>query len=421
MTVSRTLRVGPYMQIVGRKYPVGPIEEKLDRSIEAVGTWVEDRNYKGYEYSDGLLSPLHVLTFHNRFLERCLLQFVRLSPVNIRPVVGVKPQDSTKGRGYMAWGYATMFRLTGETRYKEKAAECLRWLDENKAKNYGAHSWGNHFPFSGRGGRIPRLEPIIVWTSLIGQAFLDSYEIFGEKRYMEVAKSICRWICALPRERTSRGTCLSYVAYEQISVHNSNMLGAAMLARTARITGEPEFRNLAAEAMEYSCARQLPDGAWYYGQDPKFHWVDNFHTGYNLDSLKCYIESTGDQTFDGNLRRGAEYYMRVFFEKDGAPRYYNNKTYPIDIQCASQAITTLAYFSDLYPEALDLAGKVAGWTIDNMQDETGYFYYRVLPWKKIKVPMLHWGQATMYRGLTLLLAKTRERGIRSVDGRHAAV
>ena len=80
--------------------------------------------------------------------------------------------------------------------------------------------------------------------------------------------------------------------------------------------------------------------------------------------------------------------MKTFFEKDGAPRYYDNKTYPIDIQCASQAITTLAYFSDLYPEALELAGKVAEWTIDNMQDGSGYFYYRVLPWKKIKVPLL---------------------------------
>ena len=105
---------------------------------------------------------------------------------------------------------------------------------------------GEPFPVHSRGGRIPRYEPIIVWTSLIGQAFLDGYEILGEKRYLEVAKSVCRWICALPREKTKQGTCLSYVAYEQSSIHNSNMLGAAMLARTARITGEPDIRNLAA-------------------------------------------------------------------------------------------------------------------------------------------------------------------------------
>jgi len=308
----------------------------------------------------------------------------------------------------MAWGYLTMFRLTKDPTYEEKTRGCLQWLDENKAKNYEGHSWGNHFEFSSRSGRTPKLEPIIVWTSLIGQAFLDGYELLGEERYLEVAKSICRWILALPRERTDHGTCLSYVAYMQSTVHNSNMLGAAMLARTARITGAKELAETAAEAMEYSCTRQLSDGAWYYGEDPKYHWVDNFHTGYNLDSLKCYLENTNDMRFDKNLRRGFEYYMKEFFESDGTPRYYNNKKFPVDIQCASQAITTLANFADVYPEALDISLKVANWTIDNMQDKKGYFYYRVMPWGKMKVPLLHWGQATMYRGLTLLYSKLKD-------------
>jgi rhamnogalacturonyl hydrolase YesR len=379
--------------------------EKINKSIASLEKWVEDHNYKGYEYSDGLLSPLRALTFDSEFLERCLLQAVRLSPINIRPLVGVKPQDSTKGRGYMAWGYLTKFQLTGDPVYKEKAEKCFTWLDENKAEKYEHHSWGNHFPFTSRGGRLPKFEPIIVWTSLIGQAFLDGYELLGEERYLDVARSICRWICSIPREKTSEGTCLSYMAGRQSSIHNSNMLGAAMLARTAEITGDAEYKTVAREAMLYSCSRQLDSGAWYYGHDPKFHWVDNFHTGYNLDSLKCYLENTSDGEFDANLNRGFRYYMDNFFEHNEIPKYYDNKIYPIDIQCASQSITTLAYFSDAYPEALEIAKRVADWTIVNMQDADGHFYYRVLPWKKLKVPLFHWGQATMYRGLTLLLSK----------------
>jgi len=380
--------------------------EKIKRSIKAVEKWVEDHGYKGYEYSDGLLSPLMALTFNSEFLERCLLQAVRLSPVNIRPLVGVKPQDSTKGRGYMAWGYLTMFQLSGDPSYRDRAQDCLRWLDENRSDRYEHHSWGNHFPFTSRGGRLPKLEPIIVWTSLIGQSFLDGYELLGDERYLEVARSICRWICSLPREKTDEGSCLSYVAFKQSSIHNSNMLGAAILARTARMTGEASLQDLAREAMLYSCSRQLPSGAWYYGEDPKYHWVDNFHTGYNLDSLKCYLENSGNGEFQENLERGFQYYMEMFFEADGKPKYYDNKVYPVDIQCAAQAITSLAYFSDRYPEALEISARVADWTIDHMQDKKGYFYYRVLPGRKIKVAMLHWGQATMYRGLTLLLSKS---------------
>src|SRR5204863_494903 len=130
--------------------------------------------------------------------------------------------------------------------------------------------------------------------------------------------------------------------------------------------------------MEYSCTRQLPDGAWWYGEEEKYHWIDNFHTGYNLDSLKCYIDNTQDTTFLRQLNTGFEYFQRTFFESSGRPRYYNNRAQPIDIQCASQAIETLTKFSDR-PGALAFAERVALWTITNMQDPSGYFYYRKYP------------------------------------------
>jgi len=45
---------------------------------------------------------------------------------------------------------------------------------------------------------------------------------------------------------------------------------------------------------------------------------------------------------------------------------------------------------------LGLALKVAKWTIEQMQDRTGYFYYRRYSrWLVNKTPTLHWGQATM--------------------------
>ncbi len=378
---------------------------KIEESIQKVEKWIEDHNYKGYEFYDGLSSFLHKLTFNHLYAERLLLQFVRLSPINLRPLLGIKPQESTKGRGYIASGYITMLKLNGDQKYKKKAVNCLEWLIENKSPSYSNHSWGNHFDFTTRGGRIPKFEPIIVWSSLIGQVFLDAYEILEEKKYLEIADSVCKWILDLPREQTNSGTCISYVAYSQSSIHNSNMLGAAMLARTAKFTGDTTLLQVAKEAMEYSCSRQLPNGAWYYAEKSNSHWIDNFHTGYNLDCLKCYIDNTGDKDFSVNLELGFNYYKDVFFGSTGRPSYYNNQIYPIDIQCASQAITTLAYFSECDKSSLELAIKVAKWTIDNMQDKAGYFYYRKYPWTKIKTPMLHWGQATMYKGLTFLLSK----------------
>lgn len=378
----------------------------LRKSISRLERWVEGRNYKGYEPFDGLSSALRPLTFGNLFAERILQQLVRQCPINLRPILGVKPQDSTKGRGYMAWGYLKMLQITGNPTYKEKAVTCLDWLDRNKEPGYAKHSWGNHFDFSSRGGKLPKHEPIIVWTSLIGQTFLDAYEMFGDKSRLETVRSICGWILDLPKEQTGTGSCLSYVAYTQESIHNSNMLGAAMLARAGRAMENSHMLEVAREAMEYSCTRQLADGSWYYGEEEKYHWVDNFHTGYNLDSLKCYIDHSKDHEFDDQLRRGFKYFKENFFEDNGRPKYYNNRVFPVDIQCASQAIDTLTCFSDYDGSSLPLATKVAQWTIENMQDEAGFFYYRELPWIKAKTPMLHWGQATMYKALASLLAKT---------------
>ena len=386
----------------------------LALSIERLQKWVESHDYKAYEPFDGLSSYLRPLTFGNLFLERLLQQIGRQSPINVRPLLGIKPLASTKGRGYMAWGYLALFKLTGSEEYKEKAIAGLNWLISNKSPLYPDYSWGNHFDYASRSGKYSKHTSIIVWTSLIGQAFLDGYEILCEERYLQIAKSICKWILKLPRERTATGTCLSYLATTMSSIHNSNMLGAAMLARTAKHTRESELFDVAKAAMEYSCSRQLPDGGWYYGENPQHHWIDNFHTGYNLDSLKGYIESTGEQTFRPQVNLGFQYFKAKFFDASGRPRYYHNRAYPIDIQCASQAIETLANFSDYDPAALSMALRVAHWTIEHMQDSTGYFYYRRYPLMAARIPMLHWGQATMFRALALLRSKLAQQETLSI-------
>lgn len=379
---------------------------KLSESIELLEKWVETNSYRGYEPFDGLSSPLRKLTFGNLFGDRILMQIVRQSPINLRPLLGITKKESTKGRGYMAWGYLIMHQATGRAEYEKKAIDCLEWLDRNKAPKYPHHSWSNHFDFSSRGGSYTKDDPIIVWTSLIGQTYLKAYETLGDKRYLDIAESVCRWIIELPREKTPRGNCLSYLAHVQSSIHNSNMLGAAMLAGTYKYTQKKEYLEVATSAMEYSCSRQMDDGSWWYAEEPKYHWIDNFHTGYNLDSLKAFCDSAGYDSFKDNLRRGFDFYKRKFIEDSGRPKYYHNRAYPIDSQCAAQTIDTLSTFSNYDEEALDLAVGVANWSIDNMQDPDGHFYYRIYPGMvKAKTPMLHWAQATMYKALANLLSQ----------------
>jgi len=81
--------------------------------------------------------------------------------------------------------------------------------------------------------------------------------------------------------------------------------------------------------------------------------------------------------------------------QDGTPRYYDHKPLPIDMQRCLEAIDTLVFFHDHDRRSLLLALKLANWTSEHMQGDSGYFYYRwYSPWLVNKTPPLHWGQAT---------------------------
>ena len=85
------------------------MQDKIARSIERLRRWVEAHDYKAYDPGDGNSSFLHALTFNNLLLERLLQQAVYRAPFNLRPWIGIRPHTSTKGMGYLAWGYTRLF------------------------------------------------------------------------------------------------------------------------------------------------------------------------------------------------------------------------------------------------------------------------------------------------------------------------
>jgi len=380
-------------------------QQHFEKSLARVIIWVQGHHYKGYEPADGNSSLLFPLTGGRVWPMRVLQQVVLRSPVNVRPLLGVFPHESAIGRAYMAWGYLTMCRREASRPIRDDAVACLDWLMSNRAAGFDEFCWGDPYDYATRSGRRPRGAPILIWTALIGLVFLDAWDMLGDDRYLRVAESIGRWIATLPVERTDSGWCLSYNAYGQSSIHNSNAMGAAFLARLSAATANDAAATLARRAMSYTVSRQRPDGSWFYGEEAKYHWIDNFHTGYNLSALKTYREALHDTSFDQSLSDGLNYFKAHFFEADGRPKYFHNKTYPVDIQCAAQAIETLSALSDDDPASLPLAIKVARWTIDHLQASDGHFNYRHLGWTTVTTPMLHWGQGTMVKALASVLLK----------------
>jgi polysaccharide biosynthesis protein VpsJ len=373
-------------------------KDQIADSIGRLSDWLVKHDYRGYDTFDGLNAKyVRPLTFENNILRMVLQQGVRRFPINLRPLLGVATSRSTKGMGFLARGFIRMHQATGNSIWKDQAEMALQWLIDNQEPGYSGASWGNHFDYQSRSTYVTKNIPSVVWTSLIGHAFLDGYEYFQREKYLQIAVSACEHIDRdLGVYTEGDAHCIHYFPTSHHQVHNANVLGASLLARTYAHTGNTSYLPLAEKAIRYTAKYQRPDASWYYGEASNLHWVDNFHTAYVLDSFKYYGEGTGDSRFDKQLMNGYQYWKNTFFLPDGTPKYYNHKTLPLDIQCSSQAIDTLVFFHDRDPESHTLAIKVAQWTIKNMQDRTGYFYYRrYAPWLVNKTPTLHWGQATM--------------------------
>ncbi|MEP5428458.1 MAG: delta-aminolevulinic acid dehydratase, partial [Flavobacteriaceae bacterium] len=91
---------------------------------------------------------------------------------------------------------------------------------------------------------------------------------------------------------------------------------------------------------------------------------------------------------------------------DGRSKYYNNQTYPIDIHAPAQLVVALSKM-DVFTDYSELIDKVLKWTIKNMQDKEGYFYYQKKKGISSKIPYMRWAQSWMFYALTHYINEKR--------------
>jgi hypothetical protein len=90
--------------------------------------------------------------------------------------------------------------------------------------------------------------------------------------------------------------------------------------------------------------------------------------------------------------------------KDGAPKYFHNCMYPVDIHSVAQSVITLATLKDLAPDNFRLAQSVLAWAQSHMWDDEGkFFYYQVLPMGTNRISYMRWSQSWMLLALATLL------------------
>ena len=186
---------------------------------------------------------------------------------------------------------------------------------------------------------MPKHTPTIVNSSFIGHALLDTHELTGIREALDLAVPIASFLLN-DLQRTVEGDtfCFSYTPIDRTAVHNANLLGASLLIRLYKTTGEEKLREAALSSLTYSMKYQNEDGSWHYAETDYQGWIDSFHTGFNLESIRWFLTLGHGEEYRQAYEKGVRYYAENFFLPDGTPKYYHDRVYPIDIHSPAQAI-----------------------------------------------------------------------------------
>ena len=390
--------------------------QKVIDSFRLLREYCEREGFKGWDPYDGLNSKVfQALPFLKKsaLCRLVVIQGFKRSPINLRRIALVTKEYNAKGIGLFLSGYCNLYNavkanpklansLGSAESLKTQINELAELLISLQSKGYSGACWGYNFDWQARRLFLfPKFTPTVVATNFCATALMEAYEITGEKKYLEIALSAANFVIKdLHRSDYKDGFLFSYSPLQgNDTVFNASLLGSRLLSFCYKYTGNEEYRKLAEQSIKACCAGQKENGAWVYGMLPVQSWVDSFHTGYNLDALIAYKEQTGDEKYNKYIEKGFDYYIQNFFEADGTPKYYDNRTYPIDIHCPGQLLVTLARLHKT-EEYKDIANKVIDWTIHNMQDKKGYFYYQLKPGVSSKISYMRWSNAFMFNALS---------------------
>lgn len=388
-------------------------------SFSALQSWCEAEHFKGWDPYDGLNSKVfQALPFFKKsaLCRLVVIQGFKRCPVNLRPLAMVPKEYNAKGVGLFLQGYCNLYKAVGQNpslagtlgskdSILERVDELAGLLISLQSKGYSGACWGYNFDWQARRLFLfPKYTPTVVATNFCATALMDAYEVTGNKKYLDTALSSADFVLNdLHRTECEDGFLFSYSPLKgNDTVFNASLLGSKLLSYCWHYTRNQEYFDAAKASVIACCNSQNDDGSWVYGMLPVQSWIDSFHTGYNLDGLIAYEEQTGDKSFHENIEKGFDYYIKNFFEPDGCPKYYNNQKYPIDIHCPGQLPVTL-YRLHRYGEYSELVDKVLKWTIANMQDRKGYFYYQLKPGISSKIPYMRWSNAFMFNAMSYYL------------------
>ena len=380
----------------------------FEKVHEQLFSWCREQDFRGHDPFDALNSRLFKATpfAHSRNARLLWTQLLKRSPADLRGFALVPRERNAKGIALFALAQLAAYRRERTEAAAQQIKSLLSILLSMKVDGFIGAAWGYNFDWQSRNFFAPRGTPTVVPTAFAARALLEASREFPSEEYLDVACSVSAFLVhELPRTvETETEICFSYAPHSNTRIFNASLLAAEVLASVGEITKRRILCTIAERAARYVVNQQQPDGSWTYGTEPAQSWIDNFHTAYILFSLKRIISACSlGAEFQQSLQRGYRYWKETFFLADGWPKYYHDDPYPVDAHAAASAIVTLMECRDLDAGSTTLAQQVASWTIQNLRDQRGFFYYQRRRFYTVRKPYIRWTQAWMLYALARLL------------------
>ena len=378
-------------------------QEKYISALNRLKSYIEKENFKGYDPYDTLCSPFpfHWFTSWGPVLAT---QFQKRNPINIRPLLGIRKDYNPKGIGLILEAYCTLKDVFPSENFNKQIDFCFNYLSENSTEGFSGACWGYNFPWATTEKYLPSYEPTAVVTGFVCRA-LDKYRVqSNSKKAADLIVSAAQFIDKdLKKTTFESGICISYTPVMTDCCYNASLLGAEVLARAYRLSKNESYKKTAIDAVNFVISKQLENGCWNYSMNLKTSeerkQID-FHQGYVIDSIKIIAEllEISDEKWKNSVEKGLRFYKEQQFFKDGRSLWRLPKEFPVEIHNQSQGVITFCESGDI-----GFASVIADWTVENMQDEEGFFYYRNFKSYKNKLSYMRWSNAWMMLALSKLL------------------
>ena len=295
--------------------------------------WGEARDWRGYDPYDALNSPLApYLTLGTAFGRRALTQAVKRSPVNLRPLLRIKPARNAKAIGLVASGYA---RLAGRARRRgRRATQARRWLEWLVADSTADDRAGLGLPLRRPDAllRLPSGTPNMIATRFVAHALLDGLELLGEPELGDAAREAA----ALPPRRacstaTTATPFFRYLPEERELVHNANLLGCSVVVRTARAHGTSRSTRASRRPWRRASRRSARTARGRTRRAERARLGRQLPHGLRARGART-LRGARSMVCDPALERGFDYWERELFLPTATPKYHARA--PLPDRCA---------------------------------------------------------------------------------------